>query len=443
MFQQSLRYILLSFTALAISHATYSQKHWSLEQCINYALENNIQLKQQELNVKVNENQLTRAKFSSFPNLNANGEHNYSFVRNTNIDRKDIQSTNMSVSSQVTLFNGFQILNTQRQEAINLMASLSDVEKVKNSIALNISAAYLQILFSQELLATAIKQKELTELQIKRTSQLVKAGSLPEGNLLEIEAQLASDELQVVNTQNQLDISYLTLTQILDLKTPEGFAIEQPNLVNFDEKVPADSPSNVFEIAQNSLPQIKSATLRAQSAEKGVLIAKGGRSPRLSLGASFGTGAQKILSSNNGTSNPFWDQIKDNANTNVGFSLSVPIFNGWQVKTNISNSVISLQNAKYNLELEKNFLYKDIQQAYSDAMAALKKFKASEKNVVALEEAFRYAEQRFNVGLVNSLDYTTSKTRLAKAQGDLLSAKYEFIFKSKILDFYRGNPLRL
>jgi outer membrane protein len=180
-----------------------------------------------------------------------------------------------------------------------------------------------------------------------------------------------------------------------------------------------------------------------QSAEIGVRIANGAISPRLTFGASYGTGAQNILSSNNGTSDPFWDQIKDNANTNMGFGLSIPIFNGWQVKTSISNARISLDNARYSLELEKNYLYKDIQQAYTDALAAHKKHKASEKNVIALEEAFRYSEQRFTLGLVNSIEYTTAKTRLTKAQADLLSAKYEFIFKSKILDFYRGNPLSL
>lgn len=439
----------IAVSASMLSGTVFGQQPWSLEQCISYALENNITIKQQELNVKVSENQLTQSRLGALPNLNLSGGHNYSFGRTTNFitnqkERIDIQSTNATLSTQVILFNGFQIRNTQKQNALNLAANLIDVEKLKNNISLNIAAAYLQILFSQELLESSKKQKELTQLQIDRTSQLVKAGSLPEGNLLEIEAQLASDELQVVNYQNQLDMAYLTLTQILDFKTPEGFSIQQPNLEGFVESTPTSSPSNIFGEAASFLPQIKSAELRVQSAEKGVIIAKGGMSPRLALGASYGTGAQKkILSSNDGTSNPFWDQIKDNANTTVGFSLSVPIFNGWQVKTSIANSLISLDNARYNLEQEKNYLYKDIQQAYTDALAAQKKYKATEKNVTALEEAFRYSEQRFSLGLVTSLDYTTSKTRLTKAQADLLSAKYEYIFKTKILDFYRGNPLSL
>ncbi len=437
------------FLLVVFSNAQ-AQEPWSLEKCISYALENNIQIKQQELNVKVSENQVTRAKFSAFPNLNASANHNYSFGRaidygTNSAVSQNMEATSFSVSSSVTLFNGFQINNSRKQEQINLLASISDVEKLRNNISLNLAAAYLQILFSAELVETSKKQVELTKMQIERTSQLVNAGSLPEGNLLEIEAQLASDELQLVNTQNQLEMAYLTLTQILDIKSTEGFEVEVPNLKGFEETMPASSPSNVFEHAVQALPQIKSASYRVESAEKGVLIAKGARSPRLSLGTSYSSGSRRYLQGApmGIPEDPFMDQIKDNASLSVGFSLSIPIFNGWQVKTSISNATISLQNARYSLEQEKNVLYKDIQQAYTDAIAALKKFNATQKNVDALQEAFRYSENRFNLGLVNSLDYTTAKTRLTKAEADLLSAKYEFIFKSKILDFYQGNPLSL
>jgi outer membrane protein len=447
------KFIFPKVIALVISFLfiinTYGQEPWSLEQCIEYALDNNINIKQQKLNVKINENQLTLAKLNAYPNLNATANHNYSFGRSidygTNTVSKDMEATSFSINSSVTLFNGFQIINTLRQEDLNLLASLSDVEKLKNSIALNIAAAYLQILFSQEILETSKKQKELSELQLQRTQQFVKAGSLPEGNLLDIEAQLATDELQVINAQNQLDLAYLTLTQFLDLKSAEGFVIQQPNLSNFEEKIPSDSPINVFGQAQDLMPQIKSASIRVLSAEKGVLIAKGGRSPRLSLGSSYSSGARRYLDTPPpGFSNdPFMDQIRENYSLGIGLSLSIPIFNGWQVKTSISNAYISLQNAKLNLELEKNYLFKDIQQAYADALGSLKKYKATAKNVDALQEAFRYSEERFNLGLVNSLDYITSKTRLTKAQADLLSAKYEFIFKTKILDFYKGIPISL
>lgn len=446
MFRISTLIIILLCSFFLLPYSAKGQIEWSLQQCIEYALDNNIQLKQQELNVMVNQNQLTRAKLSAYPNLNASASHSYSFGRaidyGTNTVSQDLEASSFSISSNVTLFSGFQIANTRRQEHFNFLASLSDVEKLRNNISLNIAAAYLQILFAQEILETNIRQRELTQLQIDRTKQLVRAGSLAEGNLLEIEAQFATDELQVVNSQNQLNLAYLTLTQILDIKNPEGFSILQPDLSSFVETIPADSPINVFDQAQLILPQIKSASLRVQSAEKGVLIAKGGISPRLTLGSNYSSGSRRFLDSAI-PNDPFKEQVRNNASLYVGASLSIPIFNGWQVRTSISNAFINLDNARYNLELERNFLYKDIQQAYADAMGALKKYKASEKNVEALQEAFRYAEQRFNLGLVNSLDYTTSKTRLNRAEADLLSAKYEFIFKTKILDFYRGNPLSL
>ncbi|MFP4556824.1 MAG: TolC family protein [Bacteroidales bacterium] len=439
---------LFSIILLTVSTLTYSQSPWNLTQCIEYALENNIQVKQQELNVKMSENQLKQAKYSAFPNLNASANHNYSFGRaidyGSNIVSQDLEATSFSINSSVSLFNGFQIANTKKQEQLNLSAALSDVEKLKNNIALNIAAAYLQILFNEEMLETAESQKELTLLQVERTRQLVRAGSLPERNLLEIEAQLASDEMQIVNAQNQLELSYLTLTQLLEIKTPEGFTILKPDLSDFSEEIPADSPLNVFEQAQQILPQIQGATLRLQSAQKNVDIAEGGKYPRLSLSTSYSSGARRYLKGNPlGADDPFMEQIRDNTSATIGLSMSIPIFNGWQVQSSISSAKINLENAQLNLELEKNALYKDIQQAYADAMAAQKKYDATEKNVDALQETFRSAEQQFNIGLVNSVEYTTSKTRLNQAQADLISAKYEFIFKSKILEFYQGQPLNL
>jgi outer membrane protein len=432
-----------------IGFSALAQESWSLQQCIEYALENNIQVKQQELNIRLNQNQLIRAKHGAYPNLNISGNHSYSFGRSTNFitnqkERNDIQSTSMSISSQVTLFNGLQLTNTKRQEALNLQASISDVEKLKNSIALNIAAAYLQILFSDEIVESNKMQLELSAMQVERTRKLVEAGSLPEGNLMEIEAQQASDELQLVNAQNQLDMAYLSLTQLLDLRTTEGFAIQKPQIDALNQDPVITNTAQLFDQAQTFLPQIQGAQIRVLSAEKGVLIARGAQSPRLSLGASYGTGSQFSLRSNSlFAEDPFFDQIKDNANTNVYLSLSIPIFNGSQVRTSISNARINLDNARLSLEQEKNVLFKDIQQAQADAIAAYNKFKATEKNLTAIQEAFRYTEQRFTLGLANSLDYTTSKTRLAKAQADLLSAKYEYIFKTKILDFYKGIPLSI
>jgi len=454
------RYIqLITLLMLLTSFSSKAQELWSLEKCIKYAFDNNIQIKQQQLNVKFNEGKLFQSKMSMLPSLNASANHSYRFGLTTNYETnqneaQNTQSTNFSLSTSVNLFNGFQTTNARKQDKFDLLSSLSDVEKVKNNIALSIAAAYLQILYSEELVASSTRQLDLSKLQVERTNILVKAGSLPEGNLLEIEAQVASDELQLVNAQNQLDLSYLTLTQYLDIKNPEGFKIEKPNLETFEGKLVDLSPTGVFEAAQQTMPQIIGAGHKVSSAEKGLSIAKGGMSPRLTLSGNYNSGAQFYLTDVTRTNpitgveelvieDPFGTQFKNNAAKSISLNLSIPIFNGWQVKTGISNAKISLDNARLNFENEKIILYKDIQQAYADAIAAQKKLKATQKSLISLVEAFRYSEQKFNVGMVTSVDYTTAKTKLSKAEADLLQAKYELIFKSKILEFYKGIPLSL
>jgi outer membrane protein len=441
-------FILTIALSFCFTQNSFSQEAWSLQQCIEHALENNIQLKQQELSVNLSKNRVTRATFNAVPNLNASVSHGYNFGQTINLRDNiaisgDSESTSFSINSQVILFNGLQIPNIKRQEKVNLMAALTDLEKVRNNISLNIVAAYLQVIFSQDLLESSINQVKLSQLQVERTQQLVNAGSLPEGNLLEVIAQQSTDELQLVNTQNQLNMAILTLTQILDLPSPEGFSVQKPNLDNFDQTVILFSPDDIYAEAEQNLPQIKSANFRVRSAELAVKVAKGVYSPTLSVSAGYNSGANRFLGPNAPPTLSFEDQIKDNSRRTVGLNLQIPIFNRMQIRTGVSDSYIQLANANYNLLLEKNALFKEIQQAHADAMAAINKFKSTEKNVVALTEAFRYTEQRFNLGLINSLDYSTSRTRLSRAETDLLSAKYDYIFKSKILDFYRGVPLSL
>lgn len=431
-----------------IAGGVKAQDTWSLEKCITYALENNLQVKQQNLAVETKENALTVAKMAHLPSLNASASHSYSFGRaidyGSNQVSNDIISTSFSINANLTLFNGFEILNSRKQSQTNYLAAKSDVETIKNSIAIQIALGYLQILFNDELVNSTATQVELSKMQVERTRVLVNAGSLPEGNLFEMEAQLASDEAQLVNAQNQLDLAYLTLTQMLDLKSAESFRIEKPTNVDIEEKLAATNPQEIYNISIGIMPQIKGSELNVESANYGLKIAKGRYYPQLSLGASYSSGARQFLKENPLVAEvPFETQIRDNASTYLGFSLSIPIFNGLQTRKGVSNAKINLSSTQIDLENQKNSLYKDIQQAYADALAALKKYKSTQKSLQALEEAFRYSEQKFNLGMVTSIDYTTAKNKLAKAQTDLLQAKYEFIFKSKILDFYKGETLKL
>jgi len=448
--------VLIFFLPIAL----LAQEPWSLEQCIQYALQNNLQIKQQELYVKTGKSDLLTSKLDILPTVNASAYQTYNFgraVNDQNSVSEDISNTSLSLNSSLDLFSGLLKYNTIKQNVFDLRASVSDVEKVKNSIALSIASAYLQVLYSEELVSSSNRQLELTKLQLERTSVLVKAGSLPEGNLLDIEAQLASDELQLVNSQNQLDLAYLNIAQILELKNAQDFKIQKPVLPEMEETIISESTSDIFQTAIATMPQITGATYRTESAKQGIKIARAYNYPTLTLSASYSTRAQNYLKDFYYDPTPYdgidqqvlykdpsySSQFKDKASFGFGFNLSIPIFNGWQVRNSITTAKINFDRSLLTLETEKNTLFKDIQQAYTDALAAQKKLKASKKSVIALEEAFRYAEQKFDVGLVNSYDYTNAKTKLTKAETDLLQAKYELIFKLKILDFYKGIPLKL
>lgn len=450
---------------------------WSLEDCISYAMENNIQIKQTVLNTRYNENLLKQSRLSQIPSLNGSANYTYSWGRALDqttyqyTDDQQINSISLGISTSVNLFNGLKIRNTIEQNKLKLMASYEDVEKIKDDISLNIAAAYLTILFNMELKAVTESQLEITGQQVERTRKMVDAGKLAEGSFLEIQAQFASEELNIVTAENQLAISMLNLQQTLDLPIDTAFKVIIPQLSDPDEDPIVMSAVDVFMIAEQEMPQIKGARLTLESSEKELSIAKGGRSPQLYLSGNFNTGysdireqfVENIMSpaipigiTDNGVNvssyplqipvygaYPFFNQVRDNTSTGVGLGLSIPIFNGWQVNTSIANARIMLESSQLELQSQRLALYASIQQAYADALAALKKFRATGQALVFMEESFKYTEKKFQVGLVNTVDYNISKNQLTATQSDLLQAKYDFIFRIKILNFYQGEPITL
>jgi len=462
---------------LVSGYSLAAQQAWSIEDCLQYAMENNIQIKQSVLQTEYNENLLKQSRLGQIPNLSGSGNYTYSWGRALDqttyqfTEDQQINSYNFGISSYANLFNGLQARNTIKQNELNLMASYQDVESVKNEISLNIAAAYLTILFNQELVAVTKSQMEVTGQQVERTKKMVDAGKLARGNYLELKAQLAAEELNLVNAENQLSISLLNLQQILDLPIDTAFRVIIPDLPAPDENPLLVDAQEVYQIAEDIMPTIKSAMLSLESAEKGLAIAKGGRSPQLYVSANYNTGYSDIREQvvEIGISDqypigetmsgepvvsypqeypiygtyPFFDQVRDNRSTGVGLGLSIPIFNGWSINTNIANARIMHENAKLDLQSRKLALYASVHQSYADAVAALKKFNASQEALVSMEESFKYTEKKFEVGLVNTVDYNTSKNQLIATQSDLLQAKYDFIFKTKILNFYRGEPITL
>jgi outer membrane protein len=473
--------LFLSFFFISVlsanSQTPVEGKVWSLEECIAYGLTNNIQVKQSELNTELSKVSLVQSEGNLLPALNANASHSYNIGRT--VDRftnqfadSKVLSQNFSLSTDITLFSGLQNINSIRENRYNYLASKYDIDKMKNDVSLNIATAYLQALYTMDAVTIARNQMGLTISQVERTKYLVDAGSAAKGVLLDIQAQLASEELNLTEAQNQFDIAMLSLTQLLNLSSAEGFSIVKPDLSIVSETLLASTATQIYSAAVSSLPEVKSAEFKLKSADKAVDVAWGGLSPRLVFSASYGTGysgaSQRAIGepafngyawqgdiTSGGDSVyspafslpayekiPYSDQYRDNVNKSFGFYLSIPIFNRLQTKTSIDRARIQKQNAELTIESTKLQIMKNVQQAYADANAGLKKYVSSQKALEATEESFKYTEQKFNVGMVNSTDYNTAKNKMAKAQSDLLQAKYEYVFKAKVLDFYQGKPLK-
>jgi outer membrane protein len=439
-------FLIVVFLFASSGLAWPQEKLWSLQECIQYAIDNNIQIKQQALQTMVRENALEQSKLNLLPTINGRASHNFSFNRTLDqttyqyVDQNG-QTDQFYIGGSLNLFSGLQNFNTIQKNKYQLLASELDLQSIRDNISLNIALAFLQILLNNELVTTTDNQLQITRQQIEKTKKMFNAGSVARGNLLQIESQAASEELQLINLKNQLDLA-----------SPEGFRIVTPEISIDTNAIITGNVAEIFAQAQGLRPEIKSAELTLQASELDLRIARGGRSPSLSMSHSASTMysniRQKIISIDPVTGPvyeeyPFSDQLDDNLNYGIGFTLDLPILNGWQINKNIANSKISIDNYRYNLEAEKKKLYKNIQQAYADAVASLKKYTASVKAVASMEESFRYTEQKFNVGMVTPVDYNAAKTQLLNAQSDMSQAKYEFIFKTKVLDFYKGLPLNL
>jgi len=433
--------MLLAFTSAR------AQESWSLQKCIDYALQNNIQIKQQGLNSDYYSNQLGQAKNNRLPNLNAGFQNNWNFGRTTGSDNTYLNinsnSTSGSLSTNVTLWNGFTLTNAIKVADMDLRASLEDMQKAKNDIMLNIAASYLEILFADELLTVSGELLKITQLQIDRTGKLVEAGSLAKGSLLEIESQYAREELNVVNAQNRLTLAYLGLYQLLELPSTESFTIEKPVLPEIGANMSLLNSMDVFKNAVQLQPVVKSAEFKLESARSQLSIAKGNLLPSLSFGGNYYNFYNNKYTDFQGNKILFNDQLKSNERYGFGFTLNIPVFNRFQAKNGVSNAQIQLENSELQLQNTKNLLRKDIEQAYTNALASFKRYVANQKAVVSSKEAFRYTEEKFNVGMINSVEYNQSKNNLSSAESDLLQAKYEYIFRTKILDFYNGIPIGL
>ena len=435
---------ILAIAAAMAANTGFAQDVWTLERCIDHAVENNITIKQQQLNVEQHQNSYEQTRLGVLPTVNAGLSQSYSFGQSTGGDNINVNNNSSStsgyISANVTLFNGLSKYNRIKASKLDYEAAVQNLEQAKNNIALNITSAYLDVLLNKELLATAQEQLQLTQEQIEINRQQVEAGKLAAGKLLETESQAAQEELDVTNRENSLWISKITLQQLLELPITDGFDIAVPD-IDFDQVAATLlSVDTVYERAVEERPEIKSRELAVESADRQIAVAKAQQYPSLSANAGYSNSYYKM----SGMDNPsLSDQLDVHGSKSIGLSLSIPIFNGWQARTSVKNSKLQYQNTQLELQQAKNTLLKEIQQVYVNAQAALKRYESSQKAVGSADESFRYVKEKFDLGIVTPLEYNESKNRLTQAQSTFIQAKYEYLFRMKILDFYYGRELRL
>lgn len=426
--------IILFFSVLQIS----AQNRWTLPECIDTALANNRNIKKQKLNYKSGEISYNQAKANRLPNLNASLGQNFNFGRSLAADNtyqnSNSQNTSFSLSSGVTLFNGFRMKNTIEARQAELLAAGADVQKIEKDIILNVSGVFLQVLQNKEMLRNAENQLNITRENIARRKELIEAGKLAEGEIFEIQAQEAKEELARVQAENQLKLSLLDLSQVLELDHFEDIDVAVPeNLL--ENELALLSADEVYRSALDNRPEIKSAQHRLESSLKSVEIANAGKLPSLSMGAQWGSGYYNMSNLPNNAS--FGKQFSNNMSTGIGLNLSIPIFNRYEVKNQVESAKLNVESSKIDIENTKIELRKTIQQAYYNALAAKNRWDSSRKSVKANEESYRFASQKYEVGRANQYELNLAKTNLSQSISEETQAKYEYVFRMKILELMK------
>ena len=468
---------LLAFTFFISLNA--QDKKWTLQECVDYALDNNISIKQQELNKASIEENITTAKGNFYPSLGASTSENFNFGsyigQNGNRISRDSRSFSFGLNSNVTLFNGQKNKYLLMQARKDLEAAGFDLEENKNDIMLLVANYYLNVLLNRESLKIAEDQIVISKSQVTKAKSLVDAGEQPRTVLLEAEATLAANEQQLTTAQNllnlikgseirkshlindprvqDLDISLLSLAQLLQL-SHKGFDVADIVLNINSASLIYNDTDIIYNKAVNFLPEIKSAKIAVENSKLDVKSAKADFYPSLRFGAGLGSSYQHSQGDKDVrpivdpvtneivlVPNGFGKQIEDNLGYNFGFSLNIPIFNRFQTKANVNKAKINLQRSELQLLDREIKLRESIEKAYADAKASLNQFVSAEKSLFAQEESFKNAQESYNSGVMTSFDFDQVRNRLVNAQSTMVNAKYSFVFRTKLLEYYLGIPL--
>ncbi len=427
-------------TVISISQPASAQKQWTLRQCTEYAISHNLTVKQKDNARRKQELQLSTAKNSRLPDLDASVGESFSFGRGLTMDNtytnRSTSSTTFGLSTSVPLFTGFEIPNTIKLNQLKLEAATEDLEKAKNDIRMQVAKAYVQILYDMELADVAWRQVSIDSMQVARLTAFVQNGKASEAELSQQKATQAQSRLTATQADNNLQLALLALSQLLELSTPEGFAVVRPD-APFNSLV-LPSPEIVFSEAMAFKPEVKAEQLRLNAAEKNIKIAQSDRYPYLYLSGGLQTNYYKTSGLE---AESFSRQLKNNFSQYIGLNLSIPIFNRFATRNNIRSARIDRENQQLQLENVKKTLYKEIQQVYYNAVAAQAKHESSEAARQSSQHAFVLAQAKYENGKATITEFNEAKNRYLKAESDLVQARYEYLYQTTLLDFYRGREL--
>ena len=432
--------VVLIALVLLVSLDCLAQKQWTLRECAEYALSHNIGIQQKDLTRQQGEVRLSTAKNSRLPDLTGTIGETFSFGRGLTMDNtytnRSTNSTQFSIGTSVPLFTGFRIPNTIKLNQLNLEAAIQDLEKAKNDVEMQVAKAYVQILYDMEIADVAWRQVGIDSMQVARLEAFFQNGKASGAEVSQQKATHAQSILTATQADNNLQLAILTLTQLLELPTPEGFSVVRPD-VPF-QALTLPNPETIFAEALTFKPEIRAEQLRLDASEKSIKIQEAARYPQLTLNGGLQTNYYKTSGMQQ---DGFGTQLKNNFSQYIGLNLNIPIFNRFSTRNNIRNARLERENQLLKLDNAKKTLYKEIQQVYYNAVAAHAKYESSEAARQSSADAFRLAQAKYENGKANITEFNEAKNRFLKSESDLVQARYEYLYQTTLLDFYRGKDL--
>ncbi len=441
-----MRKYILSMVIGSMSFGSASaQKAWSIRECCDYAIEHNISIKQQVNQCRQQEIQLSNAKNSRLPDVSGSVGQNFSFGRGLTSENTytntNTSSTSFQLGASLPIFTGFEIPNQIKLSKLNLEAATADLEKAKNDIRMQVAQAYVQILYDMEIADVACRQISIDSAQVARLQAFVNNGKASEAELSQQKATLANSRLTATQAENNLKLAILSLTQLLELPSPDGFTIVRPTLAELGNLVKIDNlitPDQVYAEAIGVKPEILSQQLKLRGAEHSIKIAQAGHYPTLSLSGGLGT---NYYTTSGFKADGFGKQLENNFSQYIGLSLNVPIFNRFQTRNRVRTARIDQETQQLQLDNTKKTLYKEIQQVYYNALNAQTKTQSSAEAVQSSKDAFELMQAKYENGKSTITEFNEAKNNYLKSESDLVQARYENLYQHALLEFYRGKEL--